>query len=278
MKQGVEYGVEYEKHCIFRVPSNLRAVHGREADYNPYNPQMVSIGPYHRLDSQLQATQKHKDRLLIKFLERHEVDLDHCIKTMADLEQKARDCYAEFDDIKKIQSCEFVEMMLLDGCFILELFHSFHTGSSSYSKSDPLFSDPVMSCIRRDLLLLENQIPLSILEQLFKLTVKMVEEPEDNKNDPVQRDGNNLHFLALHFFKPAIEVGEENVDVIQGNNSDSTKHLLHIIWQSLLPSYPKNQQPRSKKCPSIHDKCHACPCWRKKNKQEENAGKRPVFP
>ncbi|GKV29564.1 hypothetical protein SLEP1_g38479 [Rubroshorea leprosula] len=57
---------------------------------------------------------------------------------------------------------EFVEMMLLDGCFIIEL--TFH---SSMKK---LLTNFYMRKAMRDLLLVENQLPFSVLSKLHSLS------------------------------------------------------------------------------------------------------------
>ncbi|XXG84455.1 hypothetical protein AAC387_Pa10g1966 [Persea americana] len=246
--------VRYEEHTIFRVPRNLREVGGKA-----YIPQMVSIGPYHYGNRRLEDMQKHKLQLLRQFLDRTEVDLDVCIETMIVLEPEVKSCYAGLADTEAIDSNEFAEMMLFDASFILELFdHHFN----DRSKYDPLFSPRAfIPCIRRDLLMLENQIPLLVLERLFNLVSK-------------KNDRETVTSLALHFFKPTFEStevqmkkdvkpltcymccqpasrrdrGETDIEAnnrndvgIQGNNTNSTKHLLHIIRQSLLPSDDKTE-------------------------------------
>lgn len=273
-KRRVDYekrcnGVKYEEHTIFRVPRNLREVGGKA-----YIPQMISIGPYHYGNRRLEDMQKHKLRLLYRFLDRTNVDFDVCIQTMIDLEQKLRKCYVGLADNEAINSNEFAEMMLLDACFILELFdqHFKRSRQSGCLESDPLFSPRAfIPCIRRDLLMLENQIPLVVLESLFDLVLK--KNGKENMTSPKKNDKETVASLALHFFMPAIESTEVEMerdvkpltcsmclqsgshrdtreigievnngnDVgIQGNNSNSTKqlHLLHIIQQSLLPQMP----------------------------------------
>ncbi|KAI3676297.1 hypothetical protein L1987_85902 [Smallanthus sonchifolius] len=64
------------------------------------------------------------------------------------------------------------EMMVIDGCFILELLYRFKYG---IGEGDPIFDNILVTRdIQNDLLLLENQIPFFILEILFSLTVKEV--------------------------------------------------------------------------------------------------------
>ncbi|OAY56032.2 hypothetical protein MANES_03G151800v8 [Manihot esculenta] len=88
---------------------------------------------------------------------------DHCIfkkdvskyvQTIRSLEERARKCYHD----------EFIEMMLIDGCFIIEFICKLRQGD----KEDPLLrSNHMFSRFMLDLLLLENQLPFFILRELF---------------------------------------------------------------------------------------------------------------
>ncbi|PON61349.1 hypothetical protein PanWU01x14_147260 [Parasponia andersonii] len=65
---------------------------------------------------------------------------------------------------------KFVEVLVLDLCFIIELFRK-KSNEDLKEEGDPIFT---MSCLlqflRHDLILLENQIPWLVLDILFKLT------------------------------------------------------------------------------------------------------------
>ncbi|KAL7191394.1 hypothetical protein ACSBR2_023464 [Camellia fascicularis] len=59
-------------------------------------------------------------------------------------------------------SNEFVELMVLNGCFILELFRRAIEGFKKlgYSRKDPIFAMRAsMHSLQRDMTMLENQIP-----------------------------------------------------------------------------------------------------------------------
>ncbi|KAK9149691.1 hypothetical protein Scep_008448 [Stephania cephalantha] len=89
-----------------------------------------------------------------------------CVRMLKGCEEKARECYA--DDIK-LKSDEFVEMMMLDGCFIVELFlRDCKLSELADSQYDPLFDQTYLrNMIREDLVLLENQLPFFVLDALF---------------------------------------------------------------------------------------------------------------
>jgi hypothetical protein len=101
---------------IFRVPA-----HVREVDNRAYSPRIVSIGPYHRDEETLRPFEDHKKRFLRRLKKRmgRECQERRLEMAMQEMEEKTRECYSE--ELGGIESDDFVQMMLLDGCFIVEL-------------------------------------------------------------------------------------------------------------------------------------------------------------
>lgn len=171
-----------EPSTIRRVPPNLR-----EGDHKAYDPQILSIGPYHRGKPNLEAMEERKWRYLHNVLTRNlrascihatgsemSSELQKFINTARQWEARARTCYAE---TMHLASDEFVEMMVLDSCFMLELLIKFYVRAER--KDDPVFAVAwILPLIRRDLLKLENQIPFFLLEELFALF------PQSSKTTP----------------------------------------------------------------------------------------------
>ncbi|XXG87388.1 hypothetical protein AAC387_Pa11g2086 [Persea americana] len=152
------------KSCsIHRVPYKLRK-------HNPkaYDPQLISIGPFHyeKRKGELRAMEEHKWRYLRDILSRKpEGWLEDCLATFKRLEEKARDYYSE---VIALDSDSFVEMMLLDGCFIIELFRK--CWFNDYFKKDVIFLlNWPRKTIYFDLILMENQIPFFIVRRLSLL-------------------------------------------------------------------------------------------------------------
>ena len=102
---------------IFRVPA-----HVREVDEEAYNPKIVSIGPFHHNEPGLRsAMEAQKRRILNRLLDQiRQLNREVCLENaMRELEGKTRECYSEH--FEGINSDGFVQMMVLDGCFIVEL-------------------------------------------------------------------------------------------------------------------------------------------------------------
>ncbi|TXG73678.1 hypothetical protein EZV62_002257 [Acer yangbiense] len=106
-----------ESCCIFRVPQSLV-----EINEKAYQPHIVSMGPYHHGKQHLKMIQQHKWRYLSSLLARtrsHGVGFKDLFESIEPLEQIIRECYSE---IIEFDSCQLIEMMVLDGCFVIELF------------------------------------------------------------------------------------------------------------------------------------------------------------
>ncbi|KAK9139179.1 hypothetical protein Scep_008860 [Stephania cephalantha] len=206
--------------CIFRVPRNLRESHPKA-----FSPQVVSIGPYHRGDPSLKDMEKHKWRLLRHVLDRTGLHLEFFLQAMIELEDQTRRCYSKLSLADDISSQEFVEMMMLDACFIVELLRVCIYGIifCGYSWADPILtSRGFLPCIQRDMLLLENQLPFFVIEQVFALT-----------SDPSDHKGISVGELALRFFD-SILPGCYHPDEASGCD-DPPLHFLHYVRQALIP-------------------------------------------
>ncbi|KAI8011128.1 UPF0481 protein [Camellia lanceoleosa] len=108
------------EHCIFRVHDLLH-----NENITAYEPNFVAIGPHHHGKDNLQPMEEHKLRYLQQFLERrNETSAERYIMAIRESEQRARKFYAE---PISLESNEFVEMMLLDSCVILELLRNCST-------------------------------------------------------------------------------------------------------------------------------------------------------
>ncbi|KAJ6300620.1 hypothetical protein OIU76_021423 [Salix suchowensis] len=147
---------------IHEVPGKLK-----EKKEECYRPLAVSIGPYHFSDREgkLQQVEKLKARMMVEFV-KDPVDSgaprkDFYVNVKEEL-QKARECYDE-SITEKFSDEEFIKMMFIDGCFILQFMHCLN-----YESEKLEMSDRQIFHVKRDLLLLENQLPFAVLDSLRK--------------------------------------------------------------------------------------------------------------
>ncbi|XP_078168988.1 UPF0481 protein At3g47200-like [Carex rostrata] len=204
---------EIEQFTIFRAPCHIR-----ESDKDLFEPLAVSIGPFHRHNRRVQAMEEKKWRFLRDFLSRgNHISLDLCISEMKLLEERTRRCYSE---MVNIDSNGFVEMMLLDGCFVLEYFLKEKEG-----RFDSIL-EVGWNCvfIDSDLLLLENQIPFFVVEKLCEIGVKQENVIDLIKKSVVTR---------------SIKRGLKCNPLIIPNPPDQIHHLVHLCYSHLVPNAGK---------------------------------------
>ncbi|KAF8012396.1 hypothetical protein BT93_I0523 [Corymbia citriodora subsp. variegata] len=154
------------KLSIYRIPDYLK-----EGDVKAYVPQIVPLGPYHHGKEKLLSMEQHKLRCLHRILERSNHEIGLYLESLRNVEERARACY---EGTISMSSDDFVEMLVLDGCFVIELIQGVAKG---FNRSDYLPSDPIFSMwgsmlkvqIKRDMIMLENQIPLFMLNRLLNL-------------------------------------------------------------------------------------------------------------
>ncbi|KAK8916904.1 hypothetical protein KSP39_PZI022308 [Platanthera zijinensis] len=156
---------------IYRVPKILTDVN-RQA----YEPRLASFGPYHHGRRHLRPMEHHKHRALIQFLRRigkASKSPNDVLVAMKQVESSLRFAYDSLQT--EVDKDEFLKLMITDGCFALEFMLSmmkrFATEEQSeYDSNDPVFGENgnkyVVPNLKRDMLLLENQLPLLALSTL----------------------------------------------------------------------------------------------------------------
>ena len=146
--------------CIYRVSERLRL-----ANAVVYTPQVVSIGPLHHGKESLKAMEDHKKRYLKTFLQRTNLSLEYYINIVRAKEARLRDSYAE---PIKFGSDEFVKMVLVDAAFVTEILLRNCLDEFQDERGHSIFNKPwILQDVFPDLLLLENQLPFFILEDLL---------------------------------------------------------------------------------------------------------------
>ncbi|RID75928.1 hypothetical protein BRARA_B02940 [Brassica rapa] len=175
----------WDKLCIYRVPHYLQ-----ENDKKSYFPQTVSLGPYHHGKIHLMPMEHHKWRAVNKVMKRNKQQIEMYIDAMKQLEEKSRACY---QGAIYMSSNKFTQMLVLDGCFVLELFRGTVDGfpEIGYELNDPVFAmRGLMHSIQRDMIMLENQLPLFVLNRLLGL------------QSDTQNQTGIVAEVAVRFFKP----------------------------------------------------------------------------
>ncbi|XP_068304071.1 UPF0481 protein At3g47200-like [Pyrus communis] len=209
---------EADPTCIFIVPNKL----GRDSE-NAFVPQVVPIGPYHHGGKKFEAMEQIKLWNLQCLLKREptpDTSLVKFVKEIRSREEFLRNCY----DVKlgnHLSSDQFVEMMVVDGCFLLEFIRR----SNPISRYRDVLSMPEMlSMVKNDLFLLENQLPWNVVDCLFNLTTTSKE--------------NSLHFLTSVLIAEVMHNRTIHKHSIQ---TWQFRHLLDNARDLLVGSFSRNR-------------------------------------
>lgn len=214
---------QYDGCCIFKVHEQLRNVNEKS-----YLPEIVAIGPYHHGQQNLQWMEAHKLRYLNSALQWKRVSLEEIVNAIMEQEKNLREYYAA--ESIHLDQVKFTEMVVLDGCFIIELVRKFNMAELK-EKDDPIFKmEWILSSLQRDLILFENQLPFPVLCKLFDL----IEAP--NQHD-------RLIYLLCGFVSDVIP----GLGYGQKTKAEDVRHLLELIHKSWMPP-AQATYPESKKC------------------------------
>ncbi|MFS7972930.1 hypothetical protein Hanom_Chr09g00850631 [Helianthus anomalus] len=207
---------------IYKVPHRLRSVEPKA-----YQPNIVSIGPYHHGAPHLQAMEKTKRSYFHGFFNPSKPDQPNqnaILKELKQMEQQARSCYSA--DLK-INSEQFLNMMLVDSCFIIQLLRE--TREIDFSKKSVPIQRWMLPVLQRDLIMLENQLPMFVLNKVYDLTSSSTTcEATENLG---------LKELALQYFEPMIykdlDTSKNSALAVEG---DGRSHLLELFRASICPT------------------------------------------
>ncbi|KAB5519352.1 hypothetical protein DKX38_023671 [Salix brachista] len=145
---------------IPRVPDKLR-----NENEECYIPKVVSIGPYHypERDNTLREVETLKVPMARQFILDSGKDIQLIYSELEKVIQTSRKFYNEID-ITGFDDEQFARMMFLDGCFILQFIYCV---THNYENLE--MTDRQVAGVKRDLLLLENQVPFPVLQSLMRL-------------------------------------------------------------------------------------------------------------
>ncbi|KAA0039867.1 UPF0481 protein [Cucumis melo var. makuwa] len=148
----------FKRTSIYKIPKFMKDIEPKE-----YEPHIVSFGPYHHGNKHLYQMEQEKQKVAaLSFANAatFELILSEVLKILEDL-------YEAYDDLDHEKwrkdddaQAKFMQMMIIDACFLL-VFFSEH---ERYKSQITLKSE-----IKRDILLLENQLPFKLLRLLYSI-------------------------------------------------------------------------------------------------------------
>ncbi|KAI3867902.1 hypothetical protein MKX03_011601 [Papaver bracteatum] len=163
-----------------------------------------------------------------------------CVGRVERFHDEARECYSE---PIQLSNEKFVEILVTDGLFIIELFRRWE-GLVAKPPNDPFLANHGgFSSLLHDFLLLENQIPMVILKCL--MDVPSIKDCVESYP---------LHVLTVGFFLPLLpqNQSEDNIQAIV--SSYDAKHLLDLLRKA-FHNQPQPKHGRDKKIASVCIPC-----------------------
>ncbi|KAL2229959.1 UPF0481 protein At3g47200 [Sesamum indicum] len=147
---------------------------------------------------------------------------DKIVKAVVGMEERARKWYGGRTD--RARGSDFVEMLVIDGCFLIELLRCY--GLDNWrDPNDPIFRhESILSQLRHDIVLNENQLPFFVLNDLFEMT-----KSKDPKDDLIHL---TLCFVEGMFLDLSIP---GNLKFVK---PDHLLGLIHDVW--VLPFATNN--------------------------------------
>ncbi|EES08633.1 hypothetical protein BDA96_05G156300 [Sorghum bicolor] len=223
----------WQRHSIYRVPACIK-------DLKPkaYKPQVVSLGPFHHGDPELVPMEEHKRRALRHLLRRAKRPLEDFVAAVDDIAEPLESAYLDLGAEWRGAGAgggreRFLEVMIVDGCFLLEVMRAAgldgrNTAAVDYAPNDPIFSHHgvlyMVPYIRRDMLMLENQLPLILLEKLVA-----VETGKPTNGDVINR-------MVLRFLTPTPRLATSGVGI--------GLHALDVHRRNMLYGHYQHRSPR----------------------------------
>nr|XP_009792069.1 PREDICTED: putative UPF0481 protein At3g02645 isoform X2 [Nicotiana sylvestris] len=224
---------------IFKVNMGLR-----KSNSDAYTPMLICIGPYHKKNPKLDSMEKYKLLYLQRFLQRKDgIDVESCISEIEILKDEALKCYD--DNLYSDIVVKFSQMLLLDGCFVVEFIRERCEVEPPRKESNEIINlEWMIIQVCRDMVLLENQLPFFVLTMLHDMTKQHTE-----KSLLYMVRETLLNIFPMVTFKTASEIDNFNAEGID--------HLLDAVHKFCRPSHDEktsetnNSDSRGNECCKI---------------------------
>eukprot|EP01018_Ginkgo_biloba_P000840 Gb_37289 [translate_table: standard] len=189
--------------CVFRVSKTLK----RKEDDEAYVPQVVTLGPYHFQDSISLGNheiESLKTEVASKMYHRMgDSNFRSMVRMILHKDQEIRDCYGEQ---LRWDPQALVSIMVTDACFVLEVLIQLvgMREDEDWPGIDTILNrkyyHPFFNEIVKDMLKIENQLPLYLLREVLEKSQGLTEEHKNMYGDYFESALLKLYpFVAMGF-------------------------------------------------------------------------------
>ncbi|KAF9617139.1 hypothetical protein IFM89_034290 [Coptis chinensis] len=221
-----------------RIPRVPRSLRSKDGYMKCFDPEMVSLGPYHNGNPSFKPMERFKFDAMKRYTNSSLNSYANAEQVYEKLKPVALEAKAWYEGQSSVSNEVFARMIYVDACFILDFIDEFIRKSKiSPTQGRPLRPDNDgvslrshdTSIVLRDMMLLENQVPLFVLKELMSIT---------KRSDTIGLQ-NIDGFINVLIDTPEYFSGESLEGQIQG--SSNSKHGDRDIRESihLLDIYRK---------------------------------------
>ncbi|KAH6755192.1 hypothetical protein C2S53_017494 [Perilla frutescens var. hirtella] len=203
---------------IFNVPKTLVLTSPES-----YVPQLVALGPYHHSRPELYEMERYKLSAAKKSLkEIPGLKFHNLVGQLSRAEHRFRACYHKFINLN---GETLAWMMAVDSCFLLQFIRAFAVDEGPGRKSGH------HDAILRDIVMLENQVPLFSVKKTLEFMSGSAENGADDQ----------LYAMVIglcRYFSPFVMI-QESGGVDRMNKS---AHFLEFLYNLTVPGFQSSSE------------------------------------
>ncbi|KAL8053935.1 hypothetical protein ABFX02_05G105700 [Erythranthe guttata] len=133
-----------------------------------YDPAIVSLGPYHHGRPELRDADEVKHRFLDRLTSGDSAKKISLYNRVLEKIDEIRYSYADFECVERYDDRALALMILLDASFVVSLVNGIAGDDDFFADWQFCFGGGNLWFIIRDIILLENQIPLQVIKMIIK--------------------------------------------------------------------------------------------------------------
>ncbi|KAK8926670.1 putative UPF0481 protein [Platanthera zijinensis] len=212
LQEGIGHGADDGEEDCENIPVSIASIPKflRSSDPEAYAPHVVAIGPYHHFLADLQDMAGFKLCAAKRIRkELRGVEFQRIVDEFVRAEEKIRSHYHRHINLN---SDTLAWMMAVDACFLLQFLRVYACEKISHNS------------VLRDILMLENQIPLFLLRKILDFSLSSTEEADEHLSEMLK----NFTVEISPFKLP-----EEHLQ--HCFNPQKSSHLVEILYSSLVP-------------------------------------------
>ncbi|XP_023733601.1 putative UPF0481 protein At3g02645 [Lactuca sativa] len=215
--------------CIFSVPKVLLAT-----DPDSYIPQQVALGPFHHWREEVYDMQRYKLEAARRTQKLMNTSFEEMVEEMRKQDEaRIRACYHKFLDMS---GEVLVWILAVDMAFLLEFLRVYSvkeqarssvencTSSVSHLVDTSGSSKMSQMAILRDLVMVENQIPLFLMKTMVENQIR------DDENKSAAETLKSMLMGLYHEVSPFKEKQLPDIDI------DDCDHLLDFLYHMTVPN------------------------------------------